>query len=302
MDDTARRWVVGGAIAVLALVAAGSTALALQHVSSQVPEDDVAPVPAFTDEPDAPTATPTPPPTETAVAPAGFDRSEERFLAADGVAFWRGVAGECGAVDPLLERSTDGGATWTDVTPLYLDVGQLMGASSFADGQAEILAAVGADCEVQALRTFTQGQFWAPYDDVSANTQYIAPDDAASIVLPNGAVSAPCSDARGLRANSALTVLTCEGSAFVRGGDGSWSALPARDVAAITLDDADILVAHAADTCVGLALTRYVGADSASPENAGCLAEADASAPTTIAVENGLIFAWSGDAWSTATP
>ena len=46
-----------------------------------------------------------------------YDRSQERFLSVGNGVMWRGVAGLCGDVEPLLERSVDSGETWTDVTP-----------------------------------------------------------------------------------------------------------------------------------------------------------------------------------------
>jgi len=268
-------------------------------VRSQAPGDDIAPVPTFTNGPEQTTLPPTPEPTptETSSSPAEHDRSEERFLTVDSGIMWRGVAGECGAVAPLLERSTDSGETWIDVTPLYLDVGQLMGVAPFADGQAEILAAVGSQCEVQALRTFTQGQFWAPYDDVLAGAEYVAPEDGTSVVLSGAPEPAPCSDARSLRADTEMMALVCEGSAYARGSD-AWTALPAEGATTLALDGADVIVAHSADDCEGLALTRYVGADGDSSEDAGCLADVDADAPTTIAISDGEVFAWSADSLS----
>src|SRR5690606_7419317 len=129
-----------------------------------------------------PTADPTA--SETPVAPApSYDRSEERFLVVGDGVLWRGIAGACGSAEPLLERSTDGAATWIDVTPEYLGIGQLSALNTFAGDQSEIVASMGETCDVQALRTFTQGQFWEPYPEVLAVSRYLEPTDATTVML-----------------------------------------------------------------------------------------------------------------------
>src|SRR3546814_11031113 len=88
---------------------------------------------------------------------------------------WRGIAGECGAAAPLIERSGDGGQSWEDVTPGYRGIGQVISLDSFAGTEAETVARMGAGCETQALRTFTQGEFWEPYPEVLAASRYADP-------------------------------------------------------------------------------------------------------------------------------
>ena len=51
-----------------------------------------------------------------------------------------------------IERSNDGGQTWTDVTPRYLGIAQVASLDGIAVDAAEAVSAVGAGCGTQALR------------------------------------------------------------------------------------------------------------------------------------------------------
>lgn len=295
MSNTTRRWLLVVLVAVLSIGAIVLTLLALDHVRTRPVEGDVAPVPAFTQPPAR--QTPSPTPSETSAAPASYDRSQERFLTVSAGVLWRGTAGQCGATEPLLERSADEGQTWTDVTPRYLEIGQLVALNQFADGQAEIIALMGADCEVQALRTFTQGQFWESYPDVLAASRYVDPTAPGNILGTDSPVVAPCADARSLRTSEQVVAIVCEGTAYLRDKDADWIALPPTDVAALSLAEDDVVVAHMAEGCAGLTVTRYIGANSAAAEEAGCVDVADVALPTTIAISSGDALVWAGDEW-----
>lgn len=296
MSVAARRWLVGGGIVVLAVGALALTFMALQHVQAAPEDREPAPIPTFSQPEASPTASSTPSAAPDAQA-GSYDRAAERFLAVGDGVMWRGVAGACGSSEPLLERSTDGGSTWTDVTPKYLGVGQLIALDAFAGEQAEIVASMGEECEVQALRTFTQGQFWQSYPEVLAVERFVDPMDAATVTSAGEAIAAPCRDAHGLRASGTTVALVCGGTAHSLTTDGSWQALPPTTAVALALDGTDVLVAHVADGCAGLAVTRYDGASAESVEDAACFTDADVSAPTAIAVSGTNVIAWSGNAW-----
>lgn len=290
VSSTSRRWLVGVLVTVLTVVAIALTLLAVDHVRMRPTGGDVAPVPAFTQPA---RETPSPTPSETSTTVASYDRSEERFLTVSAGVLWRGTAGQCGAVEPLLERSADGGETWTDVTPRYLGIGQLVALNPFADGQAEIIATMGEDCEVQALRTFTQGQFWESYPEVLAASQYVDPADAGSIVRAGSSIAAPCADALSLHvAESALTTV-CDGTAYVLDQDAEWQALLATNVVAVNLDGGEVVVAHVSEQCDGVAVTRYTSAGEAA-QDVGCADVEELNAPAAIAGSDGDILIWSG--------
>ena len=114
-------------------------------------------------------------------------------------ALWRGTAGACGGAAPTLERSRDGGDTWNDVTPRYLGIGQLLSVEAFAGSEAQIVARMGDDCELQALRTFTQGRFWESHPEALAASTYVDPADPTKVVIADADVTAPCATPWGAR-------------------------------------------------------------------------------------------------------
>ncbi|MGO2933200.1 hypothetical protein [Microbacterium sp.] len=293
MDRTSAKWVAGGSVAVLAIVAVVLVVLAMQRVSGvDAPEHAAGPVPTFGAETSG-TSSPTPEPTPTA-APL-YDRSQERFLSIGTGVLWRGVAGACASAEPLLERSTDGGETWTDVTPRYLEIRSLSVVSTFAGGEGEIVASMGAECELQALRTFTQGQFWEPYPDVLSASTYVDPTDAGSIVTPGGPVATPCANARSLRSAGGVTALVCDSVAYVLDANAAWQPLSADAVTALSVGNGGIVVSHHTDSCAGLTITSFADATDATTEQRGCQETADAAAPTALVVTEDAVLVWSGD-------
>ena len=286
-----------GAVAVLTITAIGVgtlVATAYQHSAPLANSGEAAPVPTFDLGVQTPTPTPTPEPTTPAIP-----RESERFLTVGtGVGsnvWWRGVAGACGGTPPVVERSTDGGVTWADVTPLYRGASQLVALDSFDQTEAEIIVGVGPTCEPQALRTFTQGRFWDSYPDALAASRFVALTDSATVQQPAGPVAAPCAEARGLRAQGDLVALVCDSTAYVSRAGGEWVTLPAPDAAAVAIDGDAVLVAHSSDECNGLALTRYAAADPAQPEPPSCTEGADPSEVIAIAPTPSGVALWSGD-------
>lgn len=291
MNLTGARWVAVAGVAALTIVVVVLAALALQRSRG---EGDAAanPVPSFTLG--VTTPSPTPSPTPEASLGAQINRAEERFLTAGSQVLWRGTAGQCGVTEPLIERSDDGGATWTDVTPRYLGIGQVMGMNAFSAVDVEMIAAVGPECELQALRTYTDGEFWEPYPDVLASSSYIDTTNASTLILNGETSSAPCPVATGFRTDGDIAALICDGVAFTRSGV-DWVALAPTGVSALTITDSDILLGLADDTCVGIAVVRVPGTDPPAVQPIGCAAGTDAATPTAITLQNDDVLLWSGE-------
>ncbi|WP_248240068.1 hypothetical protein [Microbacterium kunmingense] len=266
-------------------------ALALQHSRS----DGVAapnPVPTFT----LGVTTPTPTPTWEAPSPEPqASRADERFLTTGSAVWWRGVAGECGVTEPVIERSDDGGATWTDVTPRYLGIGEVMAMNAFSAADAEMVAAMGPTCEVQALRTYTGGEFWEPYPEVLAASRYLDSADPSLVILLGEPVPAPCPAPTGLRTSGDTAALICDGVAWTRTG-ANWTPLTPTGVAALTLVGPDIVLAHADASCDGTAVSRVAENDLAGPQPVGCAAGTDPASPTAVTIRDGDLLVWSRDA------
>jgi hypothetical protein len=279
--------------AVLAIVVGVLAFAAYQHGQAGGTTSGASPVPTFSLGATTQTASPTP-----SVEEQEADASAaERFLAASAGVMWRGVAGVCGDTTPVLERSDDGGVTWIDVTPTYREIGQLAAVDVFADTEGEIVAAMGADCETQALRTFTQGEFWESYPEVLAASRFIDMADPSVVWLAGQQVDAPCSAAHGLRAAGSTVALICEGAAYTWAGD-DWSQLTESGAVALATVAGGVAVAHSAEDCDGVAVTAYADANAASPDAVGCVDVADPADPAALVVNpsgaSGFLL-WSGD-------
>ncbi|MFJ6653829.1 hypothetical protein ACIQLJ_13650 [Microbacterium sp. NPDC091313] len=253
------------------------------------------PIPTFSFGSESrPTPTASTPPSSTpsptgASAAAQAPAAEQRFLSAGSGGMWRATAGVCGGPAPVVERSVDGGRTWTNVTPTYKGIAQVISLSTFAGTEAEMVAAMGANCEVQALRTFTQGEFWDSYPDVLAASTYVAPADASAVVTPDGPKPAPCTDPRSVRAIGDAVALVCDGTARISVG-ADWRDLGPATTVALTADA--VLIASTGAGCDGATLTR-VSLAGGNPQPAGCAT--GASDNIAIASDGTSIWVWSDD-------
>lgn len=283
-------WVAGALVGVLAVAVIVVSVLAIAHGRETAPTAETPrPVPTFTAA-----RTPTPTPTASPAPAVADPGAAERFLAVGDGAMWRAVAGACNGPAPTLERSTDGGATWSDVTPRYRNIARIDRVDPFAGSQAEMVAAIAGGCQTQALRTFTGGQFWDPYPDVLAASTYIDPQNPASIVTPTGSVAAPCPQPYGLRGSRSSTIgVICDGTVYVLPAGGQWSALPVTGAAAIAMSDSAVLVAHAAEGCAGTQVDSVPVAGGAGAV-VGCAAAADPQTPLALAATGTTVTLWAG--------
>tara|TARA_R110002020_G_scaffold151687_1_gene328771 strand:+ start:1431 stop:2330 length:900 start_codon:yes stop_codon:yes gene_type:complete len=285
-------WISAVVVVALTVVVGVLAVVAIDRSRPAPADESLAPIPTFGAVSPQPTSTPTP--TIAPVTPVA--RAEERFLtvSSEGV-LWRGIAGSCAdGIAPLIERSADGGDSWNDVTPLYLGITQIARLDAFAGTQAQTVA-LYEDCAVDGLRTFTQGRFWESYEEVLATSAFIGGDDAGQVVTPDGAIGAPCTEARALRGDGDTVALICDAQAFAL-VDDEWEAFGIVGAVAVAVDGATVLVAHVSSDCAGLALSTVTdGATSA----ATCVEDTDVAAPTAIALADSSAFVWNGEAFIT---
>ncbi len=278
-------WVSVVIVAVLILAVGGLSWLAITR--TQTPPPTEAPRVTPTMGVETPTATPTPTPTVTVAAATG---PGQRFLATSEGVWWRATAGQCGSIEPLLERSTDAGQTWSDVTPRYLGIGQILSLSPYAADQGQMVALMGADCTLQGMRTFTDGQFWEPNGDILASSTYIDPANALAVVTPAGTLDAPCGAPTGVRAGDGTTAVICGSDASQSTDAATWSPLGQAGVLALTVSgDGQVTTARAdAASCDGMLV--------AEPGAATCIPSIPTDAPVAVTLDGeGVPWVWAGD-------
>ena len=275
--------VVAVLVVALTVAVGGLVALALQRgQGTPVADRSADPVPATTPSP-SPSASAAP----TAIAEPG---AAERFLAAGDDVIWRAIAGSCGTTAPVVERSDDAGETWDDVTPTYRDIAQVRALTPLADTQATAVTDVGSDCEIQALQTFTDGAFWSPYEKVLAQSTYLEGD---AVVIDGTALAAPCAEPWGLRASGDTAAFLCGGTAYET-TDGQTSRI-GDGVVALDIHDGDVVAASVVPDCDGLQLTALSG----DGQEIACV-DADAAAPTALALTDDAIWLWNADELTSA--
>ena len=271
------------AVLVIALAAAviALAALAIERGRGVEPTGGARPAPSFSFGADA-----SPSPTETVEIDLTAPGPAERFFAVGDGVLWRATAGECGGDAPVIERSDDDGESWADVTPTYREIRQVRDLIGFAETEADIVADLGEDCETQALRTFTQGTFWSPYDDLLPRSTYL---DGTTVADDGERYEAPCDQPWSLRTAASLTAVICDGTASVW-QDGAWFEV-GTDVVSLDVFDGEVVGAVVDADCDGVQVTTL----GAEDEPIGCAAVADPTAPAALALTDVGVRVWSGD-------
>lgn len=269
-------------VAVLAIAVGALSAAALQQGNPAMPDGTARPAPTFDFGTDRASSTPS-----DSAAESTPPADEERFLAIHGDRLWRATAGSCGGEPPVVELSTDRGASWTDVTPPGAE--QVLAVSALADIAGEVVAGTGANCAPAVMRTYTSGLEWATYPRALGDTTYLSPVDGETVVRPGDDVTAPCPNAHGVRASRGEIGVVCDGTAYTL-FDGAWTGL-LRHPIAIDAVAGRIVVAHGSSRCEGVAVTRFDGVEQ---DELICFRDADASAPAAISMLDNQLALWSG--------
>lgn len=217
-----------------------------------------------------------------------------QLVALDDVTAWRATLASCGETASVVERTEDGGATWTPVSPGVDTLVRLRA----SDAASAFVVGATDGCATALASTDDGGQSWNRADETLSSAWYLAPTDRSVVVGPSGQQPVPCADgvvdlvATGTRSGA---VLCTDGTVAVsRDGGRSWGATGAvAGARAIAQRGDGYLVATDEGTCEGLAVHAVDVTGVPDPEPWVCAPVAPA-VDVAIAGEAGALWVWSG--------
>ncbi|MBT2502708.1 hypothetical protein [Curtobacterium sp. ISL-83] len=283
---------------VLVALALGRTGAEHSRPAGPIPTYSSAPVPSRTPG-SKPTSTPAANPGATPTANAGAQTatsgaSGRRLLSAvDATEAWRASSGRCGGDAPVLERSTDAGATWKAVH-LGSDVRSLI-AIRASSSSLSIVAGIGDGCET-TTRTST--------DDAASWTAGAAGAAGAGladggVVLSTGTVPAPCADPVQAFQGQHTSVVVCGDALDWRSGTDAWVRVPITGVRSLGVDGNAYTIARVgAVGCDGVDIATMPATGvtaSSTVTSIGCWSAAATDGPVTINRAGQAVWAWAGD-------
>ncbi|WP_157981611.1 hypothetical protein [Protaetiibacter intestinalis] len=202
-------------------------------------------------QPPQPSATPTP------TTPPVVALPVRRVLAAAGEsAVWRAEGGSCtGGVAPLLQTSSDAGATWKDRDLARYDVRQVLALWIRDVNYGEAVVRLGDGCTLAGMRSFTAGQFWEQQDSIIGGHSFLDPDAPGAVHIDGADVPAPCGDAIQAVSGADTVVALCGSGAAFAWSSGSWMPYPPQTSAIAIVGEApspEFVLVGAADCLLGL--------------------------------------------------
>jgi hypothetical protein len=177
----------------------------------------------------------------------------ERLLRAQGV--------ECGAGDPTLEVSADGGQTWTQADTSMLEMAGVR-QIQFGEGGRAQLAFVDQQCGLQFARSYVHGGAWEAGPGAGGIWTLSPEDDVEGLVVSGEEVEAPCTVVGTSGASERGIILCDDGTVAVSDDSGqSWSDTIAVDGAQAVASGADdfLVVSQDTDECAGVSVRSFDG-------------------------------------------
>ncbi|MGG7452668.1 hypothetical protein ACQ3HE_17335 [Plantibacter auratus] len=245
----------------------------------------------------------TPASPEATEEPAAAEPTKRFIAAGSATVLWRATQGTC-EVPAVVERSEDAGVTWAvNPTAQAFDLRVVYGLTATSEDEVQLVGSAGAECAVGGFSSTDAGDTWDSSPELLSTVAYqtpVAPDGSTAVVMGGQPVAAPCPAVEVLAADETRTVTAC--SAVLAEWDasnGSWTAIPFAGIHAVELQPEQILFAARGVTgCAGLGVVRVPGTtltSTSAPENVGCVAEADLTAPAALTSAEGASWLWVGD-------
>ncbi|GAA0966625.1 hypothetical protein [Frigoribacterium faeni] len=284
------RPVIIGAIALFVVVDVALVGYAILNTDS-ASDSSFAETPVREDN-NTPSAEPTPTQTarEPLAAPATY------LSAVDATTAYRTQAGDCGsATTAVLEKTSDGGATWTSST-LTTDLSSVFRLQAQDSTYAFMVGGATSTCEVGFTATYTSGTGFQTYPDRVAATWYADPATPGVVHSPAGSFASPCGVVTGLAPSTDLSAaVLCDDRTIYRTGDGAraWdSGTSVSGAVALTQTSNGYLVASTDDAaaCVGVSVASLGYTGDATP--IGCIAGVDTADAPQVLLSAGATSVW----------
>lgn len=212
----------------------------------------------------------------------------------DGSLGIRATVGSCTGAPAVVQRTTDGGATWKPVAFDGADIRQVLGLDFVSETQINVIGAA-ADCVPTVVTSFTGGEFWQSYPEQIGTATFVQPTDSTRIRSSGTDLIAPCPVSELQSVGQSLVALCSDGTLRMlstsTSSSTSWRTIGGEQVLAIGASSATSFVAVTADTsCSGVEL-RSVDISSGATSDLACVATSPTDA--TVDFASGSAFYWS---------
>lgn len=207
---------------------------------------------------------------------------------------WRSTLASCGQGAAIVERTTDGGASWQRAEVELASAVRLRA----SDPSTAFLVGAAQECSTALVSTSDGGETWTRGDATLSSAWFLAPTDRTFVTGPGGSGPVPCPtggvDLAALDAQRGLVL--CQDGSLAASPDGgrTWETTAAVPGAlALNLRDEGFVVATFEGACDGLSLHGVEADGQAQPAALACAPTGPAS-ELAVAVQGDAIWVWSG--------
>ena len=251
------------------------------------------PIPTFGSEPEA---APSPTPALVVEVAESVIPAPRYLVVASPTTAWRGTVGECGSTAARVEATSDGGLSWQDATPPGLR--QILGMTTSDTSTVRVLGRTGDTCSLEALASFTGGEFWESYPESIADFAALDPTDRSVVHTVSGVVPSPCSAASQVNGRNNLVAVVCGGEFFESSNSpDAWLRTPVQNILAMAPTEAGYTLAvFGGADCAGVSIQTLpspIGTEA--PTVIGCLVDEVSADGATIAQSGSEVWLWNAD-------
>lgn len=228
--------------------------------------------------------------------PAGTSAAlaTRQLVAVDGDVAWRSTLASCGQGAAIVERTVDGGDSWTATD---LDVESVVRLRA-TDARSAFVVGVDQGCQTALATTSDGGETWGRADVNLSATWFLAPTDRTLVVGPRGEAPVPCPG--GAIDLAAVDVqrgaVLCQDGSLAVSTDGGRSWATTGSVAgarAIAQNGSTYAVATFEGPCDALSVYGVNSDGEVQGAPLAC-APVTTAADVAVSISDDLLWVWSG--------